>query len=111
MTLDPVEKAYFVRVVSLMAVLMLSNCRSPGTEAPVANSGCYAFIRQGALVLNCSGQTQSTSDLGLEGFAVSPDGNHLGLMRSDSAPIDQYTSRLINESKLVDLRTRTIREI
>jgi hypothetical protein len=110
MNVDRVLRNYFLPSW-LTAVLLLSNCRSAGTEAPVAESGCYGFIRQGALVLNCSGQTQATPDLDVEGFAVSPDGNHLALMRSDSVPLDQYTSRQINESKLVDLRTRTTGEI
>lgn len=108
-------KGRFMRVSLLLAILILSGCRSAVTETvatqtPIPDSGCYGFIRQGAVVLNCSGKTQATPDLGVQGFAVSPDGSHLALSRSHSVPVNEDTSRQVNESKLVNLRTKEFTE-
>jgi hypothetical protein len=72
------------------------------------DSGCYAFIRQGGLVVNCADGEQSTTDLKLEGFAVSTDGRWLALERTRPGPT---RTEEINDSKLVSLRENTVSSI
>jgi hypothetical protein len=67
------------RMVLLGMILACPGCRSAGTETP-----CYAFIKGGALVLNCEAEILSTSDLGIQAFAISTDGRWLAIKTQQS---------------------------
>jgi len=92
----------YVRATCLVLVCVLS------TSAYSQQGDCFAFIRNGAIVLNCAGKILEGKDLGIQGFAVSEDGQ-LGLLRSSPGPIVKGGSELVNKSILVDLRNSTQR--
>lgn len=68
---------------------------------------CYGFIRDGGIVLNCRGETTTSLDLAIEGFAVSSDGNWLALKRVSAKPGQASP----NTSKLISLISNSVKDI
>src|SRR5437868_330704 len=104
-------KSVSLQLCCLLAVLVAGELQIGYCQAAPKNPDCWAFIRNGALVVRCFGKVRSTSDLHLEGFAASQDGTLLALKRSGKVRVDKNRSDLVNESKLVDLRTNRVQEI
>lgn len=70
---------------------------------------CFAYIKNGAIVLQCGDNVSTGEDIGVQGFALS-QGGLLGIMRSSSRPIGENGDELVNKSVIVDLRSGQMKE-
>src|SRR5688572_14850083 len=103
-------KAYVIQLLLVVAALWgCPKSEQPGvssqSDGSATPSGCYGFVRDGALLLDCGGSVKATPDLNLEGFAVSSDGMWLALRLSEAVK-DKTTGKLINKSNVLNLQTK-----
>jgi hypothetical protein len=99
------NEASLVMKTLLLAVMLVS-------LVPIASycqeNDCFAFIENGAIVLTCGSEVVRSEDLGIQGFAISEDGQ-LGLKRSTAGPIVNGGTELINNSLVVNLSNEAVR--